>query len=105
MEMSLPRIPTMSFAGSASRSVPSSSIFPSTRELTGESSRIMAREVTLLPLPLSPTIPRVSPRATEKFKSRMIVTACLALPNRTVKSLTSNRLSFVLVSTVILQTE
>ena len=44
----------------------------------------MAREVTLLPLPLSPTIPRVSPRATEKFKSRMIVTACLALPNRTV---------------------
>src|SRR5215204_526278 len=66
MAMSLPLISCIRLSGVLSRSWPSKRISPSGYSVGGLGlSCMMERAVTLLPLPDSPTIPRVSPASSE----------------------------------------
>ena len=62
MLMSLPRIDRICGSGSFTRSLPSSAIRPDSIFAELESSRMIESEVTILPEPLSPTMPSVWPR-------------------------------------------
>ena len=68
--MRLPRSARISFSSSFSRSWPLNSIVPAVIWPPGAgTSRMIESEVTLLPEPLSPTMPSVSPASSEKLTS------------------------------------
>ena len=70
MEISLPRIFLRSSSESLVRSLPSKRISPSTiRPVVPRNKPMMESDVTLFPLPDSPTMPRVDPSFNAKLKS------------------------------------
>ena len=90
MEIFSPRICRSSFFERPRRSVPSKTIFPSLIRAVSASSRRIDMEVTLLPLPDSPTIPRISPFFTEKLTPRTACTSPLLVINDVFRLSTVN---------------
>ncbi len=74
MEMRLPRISSISGSESAARSLPSKKTAPSTIFPEAGSRRMMESEVTLLPLPDSPTSPMIWPGSMAKSTPLMACT-------------------------------
>ena len=90
MEILLPRILSISFSGSASRSLPSMVIVPLLTRAGGWGRmRRMDLAMVVLPAPVSPTRPRVSPRFREKLTPLTAWTMSPSEVYSTTRSLTS----------------
>ena len=69
IEISLPRMARISFSGNVTRSRPRNSIWPDSMRPGGGTRRRRESAVMLLPQPLSPTSPTVTPSGTSNETS------------------------------------
>jgi hypothetical protein len=99
IEISLPRMRRISLSLALTRSLPLNRTRPPTMRPGGEGmSRMMALQVTLLPEPDSPTMPRVPPRSSENDTPSTARTTEPSVRKCTWRSWTSSSLSAISLS-------